>query len=151
MKRYEYVLSLSDPGGDEKGTLWIDSAYDAMKSRSADDLEKAFDKWTDRTNNYPYADTDKNFGYKFAGSVPVRHSQHEWGVAKGLEKRYSTVYIDGVKMLDPSSSDGSFYLENIMKNGIDRVEVLKGTQSSLYGSNAIGGTINIFTKKGMIN
>jgi len=67
---------------------------------------------------------------------------------RGLEKRYSTVYIDGVKMLDPSSSDGSFYLENIMKNGIDRVEVLKGTQSSLYGSNAIGGTINIFTKKG---
>ena len=62
---------------------------------------------------------------------------------RGLEKRYSTVYIDGVKMLDPSSSDGSFYLENIMKNGIDRVEILKGTQSSLYGSNAIGGTINL--------
>ena len=67
---------------------------------------------------------------------------------RGLEKRYSTVYIDGVKMLDPSSSDGSFYLENVMKNGIDRVEILKGTQSSLYGSNAIGGTINIFIKKG---
>jgi len=67
---------------------------------------------------------------------------------RGLEKRYSTVYIDGVKMLDPSSSDGSFYLENVMKNGIDRVEILKGTQSSLYGSNAIGGVINIFTKQG---
>ena len=67
---------------------------------------------------------------------------------RGLEKRYSTVYIDGVKMLDPSSSDGSFYLENIMQNGIDRVEILKGTQSSLYGSNAIGGAINIFTKQG---
>ena len=67
---------------------------------------------------------------------------------RGLEKRYSTVYIDGVKMLDPSSSDGSFYMENIMKNSIDRVEILKGTQSSLYGSNAIGGTVHIFTKKG---
>ena len=39
-------------------------------------------------------------------------------------------------------------MENVMKNSIDRVEILKGTQSSLYGSNAIGGTIHIFTKKG---
>ena len=85
----EYVLSLSDPGGYEEGTYWIDSAYEAMKSKSADDLEKAFDKWTDRTNNYPYADVDKNFGYKFAGFVPVRHKQHEWGIAKGWEKKYS--------------------------------------------------------------
>ena len=67
---------------------------------------------------------------------------------RGLEKRYSTVYLDGVKMMDPSSADGSFYLDNLTKNGIQRVEILKGTQSSLYGSNAIGGTINIFTKKG---
>jgi len=61
----DYVISLSDPGGLDEGTHWIDSAYEAMKSESADDLEKAFDKWTDRTNNYPYADINKNFGYKF--------------------------------------------------------------------------------------
>ena len=67
---------------------------------------------------------------------------------RGLEKRYSTVYIDGVKMSDPSSPDNSFYFQNIMKESIDRVEVLKGNQSSLYGPNAIGGTIHIFTKKG---
>ena len=66
----------------------------------------------------------------------------------GLEKRYSTVFIDGVKMSDPSSPDNSFYFQNIMKESIDRVEVLKGNQSSLYGPNAIGGTIHIFTKKG---
>ena len=67
---------------------------------------------------------------------------------RGLEKRYSTVYIDGIKMSDPSSSDNSFYMENIMKNSIERIEILKGTQSALYGSNAIGGTIHIYTKKG---
>ena len=67
---------------------------------------------------------------------------------RGLPKRYSTVYIDGVKMSDPSTSDNSFYISNIMKDSIERVEILKGSQSSLYGSSAIGGTINIFTKKG---
>ena len=67
---------------------------------------------------------------------------------RGLEKRYSTVYIDGVKMSDPSSPDNSFYFQNIMNESIDRVEVLKGNQSSLYGPKAIGGTIHIFTKKG---
>lgn len=67
---------------------------------------------------------------------------------RGMPKRYSTVYIDGVKMSDPSSSDNSFYSENIMKHSIDRVEILRGAQSSLYGSSAIGGTVNIFTKKG---
>ena len=67
---------------------------------------------------------------------------------RGLEKRYSTVYIDGVKMSDPASPDNSFYFQNIMKESIDRVEILKGNQSTLYGPNAIGGTIHIFTKKG---
>jgi len=67
---------------------------------------------------------------------------------RGLPKRYSTVYIDGVKMSDPSNPDNSFYISNIMKDSIEKIEILKGSQSSLYGSSAIGGTINIFTKKG---
>ena len=67
---------------------------------------------------------------------------------RGLPKRYSTVYIDGVKMSDPSSSDNSFYFSNIMTSSIEKVEILKGSNSSIYGSGAIGGVINIYTKKG---
>ena len=67
---------------------------------------------------------------------------------RGMPKRYSTVYIDGVKMSDPSSSDNSFYFSNIMNSSIKNVEVLRGSQSSMYGSGAIGGAINIYTKDG---
>ena len=66
---------------------------------------------------------------------------------RGLPKRYTTVYVDGVKMSDPSTPDNAYYLNNIMSHSIERVEILKGSQSSLYGSGAIGGTVNIFTKK----
>ncbi len=67
---------------------------------------------------------------------------------RGLPKRYTTIYIDGVKMNDPSTPDNSFYSQGIFKDNIEKIEILRGSQSSLYGSNAVGGTINIFTKKG---
>ncbi len=67
---------------------------------------------------------------------------------RGMPKRYSTVYIDGVKMSDPSSVSNDFDFNNILTSEVSRVEILKGNQSSIYGSGAIGGTIHITTKKG---
>jgi len=67
---------------------------------------------------------------------------------RGMPKRYSTVYIDGIKMSDPSSVSNDFDFANILTSQVSRVEILKGNQSSIYGSGAIGGTIHVFTKKG---
>ena len=67
---------------------------------------------------------------------------------RGMPKRYTTVYIDGIKMSDPSSVSNDFDFANILTSQVSRVEILKGNQSSIYGSGAIGGTIHITTKKG---
>ncbi|MBT5628374.1 MAG: penicillin acylase family protein, partial [Chloroflexi bacterium] len=75
-------IAISDPAS-RSGTKWVDAAYGAMKSTTADELEKAFDTWTDRVNNYPYADVHGNFGYLFKGRVPSRGQENGWGPIPG--------------------------------------------------------------------
>jgi len=67
---------------------------------------------------------------------------------RGTNANHTKVFIDGVDVSDPSSVDGSFDLSQILTADIERVEVLRGPQSGLYGSDAIGGVINIITRKG---
>ena len=67
---------------------------------------------------------------------------------RGQPKRHTTVYLDGVKVSDPSSPSNDYFFSSLMTGSIDRVEVLKGTQSSLYGSGALAGTVQLFSKKG---
>lgn len=67
---------------------------------------------------------------------------------RGQPKRYSTVYINGIKLSDPSTPSNDYYFSNLINNSLNSVEILKGSQSSLYGSGAIAGTINLYPKKG---
>ena len=67
---------------------------------------------------------------------------------RNLPKRYTTIYIDGIKMSDPSTVSNDYYFDDLLKSSISRIEILRGNQSSVYGSGAMGGTVNITTKKG---
>lgn len=63
----------------------------------------------------------------------------------GLSGNYSQILINGRPIFSPLT--GLYGLDQIPTNMIDRIEVVKGGGSSLYGSSAIGGTINVITKQ----
>lgn len=58
------------------------------------------------------------------------------------------IMIDGVPVIDASQINNSFDLNSINPSQIERIEILKGAQSTLWGSDAVAGVINIITKKG---
>ena len=67
---------------------------------------------------------------------------------RGANSNHTLVILDGVEMNDPSSPNNAFDFSSLNAKEIDRIEVVRGPQSTLYGSDAIAGVINIITKRG---
>lgn len=67
---------------------------------------------------------------------------------RGTNANHTKVFIDGIDVSDPSNSNTNFDFGQLLTQDISRVEVLRGPQSGLYGSDAIGGVINIVTREG---
>lgn len=70
--------------------------------------------------------------------------------ARGLRNQDTSVLIDGLRFRDPAApqGDASGFLSDLLIVGASRVEVLRGSGSSLYGTNAVGGVINVVTEEG---
>ncbi|MHB1409940.1 MAG: TonB-dependent receptor plug domain-containing protein, partial [Acidovorax defluvii] len=84
----------------------------------------------------PGIEISRNGGVGNASSVFLR----------GAESRFTAVYIDGVRI--DSQSTGGAQWEQIPLSQIDRIEVLRGPAAAVYGSDAIGGVIQLFTRRG---
>lgn len=67
---------------------------------------------------------------------------------RGAGSGNTLLLVDGVPVGDPSQINNSFDLNNIAVGQVERIEILKGAQSTLWGSDAVAGVINIITKKG---
>jgi vitamin B12 transporter len=65
---------------------------------------------------------------------------------RGAETRFTAVYLDGVR-IDSQTTGGAGW-EGIPLSQIDRIEVLRGPAAAVYGSDAVGGVIQLFTKRG---
>ncbi|MFG1203491.1 TonB-dependent receptor [Xanthobacter aminoxidans] len=67
---------------------------------------------------------------------------------RGTNSNHVKVLIDGIDAGNPAATNGAFDFGKLLASDLERVEVLRGPQSGLYGSDAIGGVISITTKKG---
>ena len=65
----------------------------------------------------------------------------------GASDKYTLILLDGIPLNEPAGVGGSFDLRLLSLDNIERIEILKGSQSTLYGSNAVAGVINIISKK----
>ena len=66
---------------------------------------------------------------------------------RGASSNYTLFLLDGIPLNDPTGIGGTFDIRLIPLEQIERIEIVKGSQSTLYGSNAIAGVINIITRK----
>jgi len=83
----------------------------------------------------PGVTISRNGGYGTATSLRIR----------GAETDQTVVVIDGVKLNDPSAVGGGYNFANLLVGDASRIEVLRGPGSTLWGSQAIGGVVNIVT------
>ena len=67
---------------------------------------------------------------------------------RGTESRQVLLLIDGIPVQDPTGTGTVDTLSHLMPDQIDHIEVVKGNVSSIYGSGAVGGVIQVFTKQG---
>lgn len=103
-----------------------------------DDLEKSGDiLLADYLNTLPGISYSANGGLGTSTTLRVR----------GAGPQYLGVYVDGIDVNDPSGTQIAFDFGTLMTGDISRIEVLKGAQSALYGSEAIAGVINITTNR----
>lgn len=85
----------------------------------------------------PGVTINQNGGFGGAASVRIR----------GASSGQTLVLIDGVPVGDPSVTDGGFDFAFLDADNIERVEILKGPQSTFWGSDAIGGVVSVTTKQ----
>ncbi|MEX1313409.1 MAG: TonB-dependent receptor plug domain-containing protein, partial [Desulfotignum sp.] len=67
---------------------------------------------------------------------------------RGADSKNTLIMVDGIVLNDPSNANRSADIADINLDEVERIEVVRGAMSVMYGSNATAGVINIITKKG---
>jgi len=135
-------------------------AEETLKDISVTSINKTSQSIKDTTSNVTVItseDIEEN-GYHTVSEAISTVSGISVGMSGGLGQKSSfflrgsdsgqiLVLIDGMRLNDPSTTNGQALLENLTTSNIAQIEILKGGASSIWGSNASGGVINIITKQ----
>lgn len=114
----------------------VDEAVAEVSVITRDDIEQASGlTLTELLARQPGIQFTSNGGWGKNSSISLR----------GLETRHTLVLVDGVRF--GSATAGVPLLDNIPIDEIERIEIVRGPMSSLYGSDAVGGVIQVFTRK----
>ncbi|MEJ2457721.1 MAG: TonB-dependent receptor [Novosphingobium sp.] len=92
---------------------------------------------TDILLRTPGISLSRNGGYGAVTSLRIR----------GADSGQTVMVLDGMRLSDPSSTAGGFGFANLFLDDAERIEILRGPQSILWGSDAIGGVVNVTTRK----
>ena len=98
---------------------------------------RGFKDAIDAISSAPGVTSKQNGSFGGVGTIRIR----------GASSSQTLVLVDGVPVNDSSSPAGGYNFEYLNTSNIQSIEVLKGSQSTLWGSDAIGGVINIYTKQ----
>ena len=106
---------------------------------SAEELQINQYEWVyDALRQVPGVDVVRNGGFGGVTSIFIR----------GANSNHTLALVDGIELEDPSTPNGVVDFADVPPDNVERVEVLRGPASSLYGSDAIGGVVNIITREG---
>jgi vitamin B12 transporter len=132
-ERYEVVVTatrLETPAREVGSAVSVISGFDLSRFKNTFVLEALKDA--------PSVSIAQNGGMGEASSVFLR----------GANSEHTLVLLDGVELNDPVNPSRSADLAHLFLANVDRLEILRGPQSPLYGSDALGGVVNIISKRG---
>ena len=125
------------PSSDDIGGVPLDKIGSAVTVVTGEQLRAQQIRHAgDALRSLPGVSVNRSGGYGSKTQVRIR----------GAEGNHTLVLIDGIEA--NGTSDGEFDFSDLSAEDIERIEVIRGPQSGLYGSKAIGGVINVITKGG---